>query len=142
MKLKATFILLASLWFSTLQAQDILGDWKTIKKETGEARSIVNIYQENGKIHGKVTRILDETKRDKRCKKCKGKEKNKKIEGLVLLKNFKKEGNKYVDGTIINPSNGKIYNSKLWIDKENPNILNVRGYLGFFYKTVRWKRAN
>ena len=142
MKLKITLILVSFLFATNLQAQDIFGDWKTIKEETGEARSIVNIYQENGKVYGKITRIFDESKRDKRCTKCKGEDKDEKVEGLVLLKNFTKEDDKFVDGTITNPVNGKVYDSKMWLDEKNPDVLNIRGYVGFFYKTVHWERAD
>ena len=31
-------------------AQDVTGKWKTIDDETGEAKSIVEIYKENGMI--------------------------------------------------------------------------------------------
>lgn len=121
--------------------QSVLGNWKIIKKETGEARSIVKIYEEDGKVYGKVTRILNEEKRDKLCTKCKGEDKNKKIEGLVLMKHFHKDGERYVDGSIMNPDDGKVYRSKIWLDEDNPDLLNVRGYVGIFYKTVQWQRA-
>ncbi|SHI76039.1 Uncharacterized conserved protein, DUF2147 family [Mesonia phycicola] len=121
-------------------SQEITGEWQVIEKETGEAKSIVKIYQENNKLYGKVIRILNEEKRTKLCTKCKGQDKNKKIEGLVLMKHFTKEGHTYINGTITNPDDGKVYRSKMWLDKDNPNLLNVRGYIGIFYKTVQWQR--
>jgi len=123
--------------------QSVLGKWKTIEKETGEARSIVEIYEgEDGLLQGRVFRILNEEKRNNLCLECKGKNKNKKIEGLVLMENFKKdeEENEYVDGIIVNPENGKVYDSKMWIEPDEPDVLNIRGYIGFFYKTVQWER--
>ncbi|WP_026451351.1 DUF2147 domain-containing protein [Aequorivita capsosiphonis] len=121
-------------------AQDILGKWKTFNSHTGEVRSIVEVFQQNGKLYGKVLRIMDEEDRDNLCTECEGEDKNQKIEGLVLMKNFEKDGGEYVDGTITNPNDGKIYRSKVWIDENDPNILNVRGYIGFFYKTMEWER--
>ena len=86
MNVKALFLFLC--FPALMLGQSVLGNWKIIKKETGEARSIVKIYEEDGEVYGRVTRILNEEKRDKLCTKCKGEDKNKKIEGLVLMKHF------------------------------------------------------
>ena len=138
MNVKALFLFLC--FPALMLGQSVLGNWKIIKKESGEARSIVKIYEEDGEVYGRVTRILNEEKRDKLCTKCKGEDKNKKIEGLVLMKHFHKDGERYVDGTIMNPDDGKVYRSKIWLDEDNPDLLNVRGYVGIFYKTVQWQR--
>lgn len=122
------------------QTRNILGKWKTFNSHTGEVRSIVEVFQKNGKLYGKVLRIMDKEDRDNLCTECEGDDKNQKIEGLVLMKDFVKDGEEYVDGTITNPNDGKIYRSKVWIDENNPNILNVRGYIGFFFKTMEWER--
>ncbi len=139
MNLKTLFLFLCFPAF--MFGQSVLGKWKIIKKETGEPRSIVKIYEEDGEVYGKVIRILNEEKRDKLCTKCKGEDKNKKIEGLILMKHFHKDGDRYVDGKIMNPDDGKVYRSKIWLDEDNPDLLNVRGYVGIFYKTVQWQRA-
>ena len=138
MNFKALILLLC--FPALMQSQEVIGKWKIIKEETGEARSIVKIYEEDGEVYGQVIRILNEAKRDKLCTKCKGEDKNKKIEGLILMKHFHKDGEEYVDGTIMNPYDGKIYKSKMWLDEDNPDLLNVRGYVGIFYKTVQWQR--
>ena len=138
MNFKALILLLC--FPALMQSQEVIGKWKIIKEETGEARSIVKIYEEDGEVYGQVIRILNEAKRDKLCTKCKGEDKNKKIEGLILMKHFHKDGEEYVDGTIMNPDDGKIYKSKMWLDEDNPDLLNVRGYVGIFYKTEQWQR--
>jgi len=35
--------------------------------------------------------------------------------GLVILRNFRPEGNDWVGGTVIDPENGKEYKGKLWM---------------------------
>ena len=92
------------------------------------------------KTESKVLRIMDEEDHDNLYIECEGEDKNKKIEGLVLIKYFEKDGEEYVDGTIINPNDRKVYRSKIWLDKNDPNILNFRDYIGFFYKTREWER--
>lgn len=140
MKIKILSIFLFAMTMS-LQAQEVPGEWKMYNEQTGEVRSIVKVFKKNDTLYGRVLRIMDEKNRDDLCVKCNGEDKNKKIEGLVLLKDFVKEGDAYVDGTITNPDNGKVYTSKIWMDKNNPNLLNIRGYIGIFYKTLTWERV-
>ena len=128
------------LWCFIANAQDIHGKWKTINRHTGEVRSIIEVFEKDQKIYGRVIQIMDPEDQDNICTKCAGDDKNQKIEGLVLMKDFRKEGQEYVEGTITNPDDGKIYESKLWLDEEDPNILHVRGYIGIFYKTMEWQR--
>src|SRR5690554_8210852 len=48
-------------------AQDVFGKWKTIDDESGEAKSIVEIYQQNGKVYGKVIEIRNASKKNATC---------------------------------------------------------------------------
>ncbi len=141
--MKKIFLTLSVLFFfiGNAMAQDVVGKWKTIDDETGKARSIVEIYKENGKIYGKVIEILDPKKKDATCTECKGKDKGKKIEGLVILKGLEKDGDEYNDGTILDPTSGKVYKS--YIELVEDNKLKVRGYIGFaaIGRTQYWVRA-
>lgn len=122
-------------------AQQVEGYWKTVDDD-GISKSIVKIYKtKKGIIEGKIHKILKASERDRRCKKCKGDKKNKPIEGLVIIENMKPEGDEYVDGKITDPQKGKTYECKLWIDKDDKDILHVRGYWSFFYRTQHWKRV-
>lgn len=122
-------------------AQDVTGKWKTVDDDTGEAKSIVEIYQKDGKIYGKVVEILTPGKQDAKCQDCPGDAKDKPIQGLVILKDLKKDGKEYSGGTIMDPNNGKVYKS--YIALEGPNKLKVRGYIGFSLlgRTQYWHRV-
>jgi len=137
-------ILIVTLIFITGLANaqsEIIGKWKTIDDNTGEAKSIVVIYKKGSKIYGKIDRILKESDRDKLCKECEGEDYNKPIEGMVILKGLQKDGNEYEDGTIMDPENGKVYKCKIWVDEDDPNVLNVRGYIAFLFRTQQWIKA-
>lgn len=142
MRNKLIFSLL--LLFTTViySQKTVVGKWKTIDDSTMEAKSIVEIYKINNEYFGKITTILNEADKDKACIKCKGVDKNKPIEGLVIIKKLSKDDAVYVDGTITDPENGKTYTCKIWLDDNNDDVLNVRGYIGFFYRTQKWKRVN
>ncbi len=140
-KILLTFSLIA-LTVISASAQDVIGKWKTMDDETGEAKSIVEIYKNNGKIYGKVVEILNPAKKDATCTECPGADKGKPILGLVIIKNLEKDGDEYNDGTIMDPNNGKVY--KCYIELDGPNKLDVRGYIGFSLlgRTQTWTRVN
>lgn len=118
----------------------VLGKWKTIDDDTGAAKSIVEIYESNGKIYGKVLQILEKGKEDKVCEECKGDKKNKPIKGMVIIDGLTKNDDEWDGGKILDPKSGKEY--KCVISLENENKLKVRGYVGFSLlgRTQYWTR--
>nr|WP_298904330.1 DUF2147 domain-containing protein [uncultured Psychroserpens sp.] len=138
---KYYLVVLILLMTLTVSAQSVLGKWKTVDDETGEEKSIVEIYKENGKIYGKIIEIFDPEKRDLPCKFCKGDDYNKPVLGLKIIKDMVKSGNAYKKGTITNPEDGKTYECRLKLDGDNNDRLQVRGYIAFFYRTQYWLRV-
>lgn len=142
MKNSKSYLIVIILLVSFLgSSQTILGKWKTVDDETGEEKSIVEIYKENGKVFGKVIEIFDPEKRDLPCKFCKGNDYNKPVLGLKIIKDMIKIGDAFKKGTITNPEDGKVYDCRLKLDEDNSNKLQVRGYIAFFYRTQYWIRA-
>lgn len=136
------FILLISSTF--LAAQSVEGEWTTYHEETGSPLSVIEIVKKGKSIEGKVVRIFLEPWQgeDPICTKCSGERKNKKVINMNFLWGFKKDNDLWIDGHILDPQNGEIYNSKLWL--EDDNTLKVRGYGGImdlFYRTQTWKRV-
>lgn len=121
-------------------AQTALGKWKTIDDETGKAKSVVEIYENNGKIYGKIVEIFDKTKEGKLCSECEGAKKNKPILGMVILEGLSKKGKNWEGGTILDPNSGKVY--KCTISLENKDKLKLRGYIGISLigRTQYWER--
>lgn len=141
MNFSRLFFIVIFMITATITAQnEVVGKWKTIDDNTGKARSIVEIYKNGDKIFGKIEQILDEAERGNLCEECKGSDYNKPIEGMVIIKGLQKDGNEYEDGTILDPENGKVYRCKIWVDEEDPKVLNVRGYIAFLYRTQKWIR--
>ena len=136
------FKLVLSFIFLTIQTDPYVGKWISIDDETGKEKSEISLYIERGKLFGRIDALLLEEDQGKFCLACKGEEKGKPIVGLVIVKGLIKEGEDWVDGTILDPANGKRYNCYISLDK-NKN-LNVRGYLGFslFGRTQVWRAKN
>ena len=125
----------------TTEAQEIFGKWKTIDDKTGEAKSIVEIYKKDGQVFGKIIEIMDASKKNLPCVACGGEDYNKPILGLNIIKNMEKVDEYYRKGTIIDPTNGKVYKLRLALDDDDVDTLQVRGYIGFFYATQYWERV-
>ena len=140
---KATYIylILVALSLQVGFAQGVVGKWKTIDDETGEAKSIVEIYKENGKIYGKVVEILNPSKRNGVCEKCDDHRKDKPILGMVIINGLEKDDDEYEGGKILDPQKGKEYKCKIWLDEDNKDKLYVRGYVAFLYRTQNWYRV-
>ena len=126
-----------------VQAQQITGKWKVIDEESGEAKCIVDIFKtDDHTLKGEITKLLDsDAPKNATCIKCKGKFKNEPLVGLPILRNFKKEDDKWVDGKITDPEKGKTYDSKIWVDEDDTDKLKVRGYVSIFYRTQTWERV-
>ena len=121
----------------SVNAQSITGKWKTIDDESGKPRSIVEVFEQDGKIYGKIIELFrgpDEDP-DPVCQECTDHRKGKKVIGLEIISDMKAKGEEYVGGEILDPENGKIYKCKLWIEEGK---LKVRGYLYFLYRTQTW----
>jgi uncharacterized protein (DUF2147 family) len=135
----------ASIPWATLSAQtkeSVLGHWKTIDDETGKAKSIVELSIRNGKLYGKVVEILNPEKRNMLCTLCEGNKKDQPVMGMEIVWDMQwdEDDKEWEDGTILDPNKGSTYDCEIWIDKADPNKLNVRGYVAFFFRTQNWFR--
>lgn len=141
MKKLLTIVLVIAAGIFTAGAQGVTGKWKTIDDVSGEAKSIVEIYEKDGKIYGKVVEILNPAKKKATCTKCKGADKNKPIEGMVIIKGLEKDGDEYTDGDILDPNKGKLYSCTIKLDGKDR--LDVRGYMGISLlgRSQTWHRV-
>lgn len=131
-----TLLLSFILIVSAINAQSIVGKWKTIDDETGKEKSVVEIYKKGDKFYGKIIDIIDASKRNNKCNLCPDSRKDQPILGMEIIKDLEQDGDEFEDGTILDPKNGKIYDCKIWL--EDKNTLNVRGYVAFFFRTQTW----
>lgn len=138
-KLVVIILVLCSVNFYC-QNSGVTGKWNTIDEVTGKAMSVVEIFEYNNKIYGKVIEIINPKNRTKTCVDCPGDDHNKPILGLTIIKGLVKDGSEYNGGKILDPKSGKLY--KCYIELENPNKLKVRGYLGISLigRTQYWER--
>ncbi|MBB1087445.1 DUF2147 domain-containing protein [Lysobacter sp. SG-8] len=128
---------------SAAMAQSPIGEWTTIDDETGQPKSVVEIYQAaDGSLAGKVNDILQSDRGpDPICEECPGERKGKPVKGMVILWGLKQDGDAWEDGKILDPASGKLYSAKLRL-ADGGDKLEVRGFLGFSLlgRTQVWMR--
>ncbi len=128
---RIVFSILLSVLAIAGYSQDIFGKWIT---EAGDAQ--VEIYEQNGKVNGKIVWLAkgpdtkDIHNSDKKLQ-------DRKLMGVHILSGLSKKKDKWEGGRIYNPKNGKNYKCAIWLDGDK---LKVRGYIGFLYETQTWKR--
>jgi len=139
--IKFTFALLFLVSFTALNAQSIVGKWRTVDDETGKDKSIVEIYMQEGKAYGKIIKLFRGPNEvaDPVCEECTDSRKGKKVVGMTIITDMEKDGNEWEDGEILDPANGKVYDCKLWVED---GTLQVRGYIAFFFRTQTWLKAD
>lgn len=141
-KILSIFILGLTCWVAS--AQSPVGVWKTIDDATGEAKSEVKIYEENGKLYGVVQKFLrKDADPNSVCDKCSDWRKNQKMLGMLVIRDLKLNSGFYQGGKILDPEKGKEYGCKIWLENGNPNVLVVRGFLGISMlgRTQKWQRV-
>lgn len=120
-----------------------LGRWRTIDDETGAQSGLVEITQIGNELTGRIVKIIPRAgdPADPVCKKCDGPEKNQRVLGMTILKGFKRDGDEWDGGTILDPRSGNVYSSELRLDDAG-NKLFVRGYIGISLigRTTIWQR--
>ena len=131
---------LIMLWAFFFQTDPIEGTWITTDDETGNQKSEVLIFKENGKLYGKITKLLLPEDQGKKCINCKGKNKDQSIVGMLIINDLQLDDYSWEDGTILDPKSGKVYDCNIGF--EDSNTLKVRGYIGFSLlgRTQIWKR--
>ena len=95
--------LLISLIVFSVQTDPIEGTWVTQDDETGKQKSEVLIYKEDGKLYGKITKLLLPEDQGKKCVNCKGANKDQPIEGMIIIKDLELEDDTWEEGTILDP---------------------------------------
>ena len=138
-KIMLTLVWLFAMLTAFGQANDIIvGKWKTVDDETGQDKSIVEVFKKSdGKYYGKILELLQKPENDK-CVKCKDALKDKPLIGLEIINGLTKKDSEYSGGTITDPKSGKTY--KCTITRAGDK-LNVRGYVGFSLigRTQTWR---
>lgn len=143
MKKKALFSILTLAVSCTLTFSQVspTGIWKTVDDKTGEAKSHVEIYEQGGKLYGRIVKLLKSSP-DKLCAECPGKKKNKPLMGMLVVEGLEPYKDHWKKGVIMDPENGNEYGCSIWFENGNADELKVRGiHWTGLYRTQTWYRV-
>lgn len=118
-----------------------VGLWRSIDDKTGTAKAEIRIRAgADGVLSGVVERALV-TSEQPNCDLCTDDRKGQPKVGLEIIRGAKKaEGREVWDeGKILDPENGKNYTLRM-TPLEGGAKLQIRGYIGPFYRTQVWTR--
>jgi|KBSSwiStaDraftv2_1062776.scaffolds.fasta_scaffold285842_2 uncharacterized protein (DUF2147 family) len=132
-----SFCSLTGAW-ADASSESPVGQWMTIDDRTDNVSGRVRLYEENGKLYGKVLWIAPGYR--KTCEKCVGDLKGQPVKGLRFLWDFIPKGNGlWADGQLLDPETGDIYHGTINL-VDHGNRLLLRGYWLIFWRTQTWVR--
>ena len=105
------------------------GLWRQVDDETGAAQSLVRLFEQGGKLYGRIERILIPSETGRTCVDCPGDMRGQKVLGLVFLRGLVPDGAEWSGGRIVDPKTGKTYRCKLRVATDG-RTLTIRGYVG------------
>jgi uncharacterized protein (DUF2147 family) len=141
--LKTSALMVSCFMTSLALANSPLGQWHTSDEKTGELKSMVVIFEQQGVMKGRVEKVLrKDADPAAKCDKCSDDRKNQPVVGLEIIRGAKKASGKNVweDGEILDPENGRTYSLRL-TPIENGAKLEVRGSFGPIGRTQTWVRV-
>jgi uncharacterized protein (DUF2147 family) len=148
--LLAIIFYFGSLFYScsilTIDPQDvgITGLWKSRDQHSDKPRSLVAIYEYQGKFYGRMLATYDDNGKIKdtiieKKEKSLGVVGNPPYCGMDFVYNLEKEeGKEKYKGKIIDPEKGHIYDAEFWIEED---VLIVRGEVWIFGQNIPWRKA-
>ncbi len=111
------------------------GNWRTIDDRSGFAKALVRIVKEaDGTYSGTITKTIprpDYTPQEF-CHNCPAPYTGQKIVGLKILSGLQVDPNnpnQLINGKVLDPLSGKLYNCKAKLSNEGRR-LSIRGYIG------------
>ena len=118
-----------------------MGVWKTFDDKTGKARAIVRIYEQDGRLFGKIERSMTPAAESRVCAACTDERKDQPMLGLVIIRNMKRSDDGYAGGDILDPDSGWVYRCKMHLEEGGTKLV-VRGFIGISLlgRTQIWER--
>jgi uncharacterized protein (DUF2147 family) len=144
MRKRLTAMILSMLCTGAFAQATPVGLWKTVDDDTKKEKSLVRIAENGGVLNGRIEKLLDPaTRQDAVCEKCADERKDKPLLGLTIVRNARRDAEDptvWTGGDITDPNNGKVYRLRLK-PVDDGKVLEVRGYIGPFYRNQKWIRV-
>ena len=120
-----------------------VGLWRSIDDRSGEARAEIRITELAGVVTGRIERrVAKESRPGEVCEECRDERRGKPLDGMEIIRNARKaqDGQAWEGGRILDPESGREYTLRL-APIDGGQKLQVRGYIGPFFRTQTWVRV-
>jgi len=127
-----------------VEAESPVGRWITFDDHTHTARGIVRIFEQDGKLFGRIERAADRDDHEV-CVACPDERKGQPLNGLVIIRNMRRgvdDPQAWEGGDVLDPETGKIYRLKWRLEGRGASLV-VHGYIGLSLigRSQTWARA-
>ena len=125
-------------YWATVSDEKINGQWVI--------QGIVEINANGDQVTGRILVPFVDIREGRpvaphlKCSVCEGKRHNEAVIGLPVIQAHAADDGEY-EGEILDPSDGETYSLTMWL-AEQQQVLKVRGYIMFFYRTQSWYRIS
>ena len=127
---KILFLMMIFATRAAFAGDEVVGYWTTIDDETNTPKSVVQIYEYEGKVYGRVVELFQNKQAVAKLPD------EPLIKGLDVIWDMEKKKDKYTGGEILDPKKGKVYACDLW--REGDKLI-VRGKIAFLGRNQTWE---
>lgn len=107
------------------------GTWQTFDDDTHAPKALVEIADQAGVLSGRIVKLYtapgDDP--DPRCADCTGAQQGQRVLGMTILWNFRRDGDGWDGGEVLDPESGDVYRATLHL-RDGGKTLDVHGYIG------------
>ncbi|MBS0556801.1 MAG: DUF2147 domain-containing protein [Proteobacteria bacterium] len=108
-----------------------IGMWQTFDDDTHAPKALVEIAAHGGLLSGRIVKLSRATGDDPnpRCTQCAGDRHDQPVLGMTILWNFRRDGDAWDGGEVLDPESGDVYRASLHL-LDGGKRLDVHGYIG------------
>ncbi len=118
-----------------------VGRWQTYDEHTHAPRGIIRIFEQGGKMFGRIEREGDHSL----CHACVDERKDQPLNGLIIIRNMQRgpaDPLEWGGGDVLDPETGRVYRLTMHLDGSGASLV-VHGYIGvsLIGRSQTWARA-
>ncbi|NIB42693.1 DUF2147 domain-containing protein [Pseudomaricurvus alkylphenolicus] len=114
----------------------VTGQWQTTDR-FGQPESLVELFMEGDELRGRIVKLYDDTNQNAVCTECSDDREGQPIVGLVFITGLEADGEKWINGQVLDPESGSEYDCEVW---REGNTLKLKAGFGVFSQTKVWNR--
>jgi len=131
--------------FAQAQNTSPAGLWQTFDDDTHAPKALVEIVERAGALSGRIVKLFPAPGEDvnPHCTRCTDSHRDRPVLGMTILWNFRRDGDVWDGGEILDPESGDEYRATLRL-RDGGKTLDVHGYIGIplLGRSQAWTRAN